>query len=68
MAREVDDDEVLCQKNKTKQKENGSISSHSAAECGASSPTKQLHSLWQMPSSPNDLTSVGEPYLVLIDV
>lgn len=42
----------------------GSISSHSPAECGVSFPTKQL----QMPSSPNDFTSVGEPYLVLIDV
>lgn len=50
---------------KKKQKQRTSISSHSAAECGVSSHTKQL---WQIPSSPNDLTSVGEPYLVLIDV
>lgn len=63
MVRDTDDDDVLFKKKqKTK---NGSISSHSAAECGVSSPTKQL---WQIPSSPNDLTSVGEPYLVLIDV
>lgn len=64
MARDVDDDEVLCKKNQNKTKrERFNIFS----QCSWS-PTKQLHALWQMPSSPNDLTSVGEPYLVLIDV
>lgn len=55
-------------KTTTTKTQNGSMSSHSASECGVSSPTEQLHALWKMPSSPNDLTSVGEPYLALIDV
>lgn len=58
----------FCLKKKNKTKKQNVQYLLTVAECGLSSPTEQLHALWQLPSSPNDLTSVGEPYLVLMNV